>query len=87
MSTLDVTPGALRAAVAPFPVVREVRATASFPHGLRITVVEQLPVAALRSGGTAHGGGRRRRRARAGAADELAADAAAAPTSPPRDSA
>jgi cell division protein FtsQ len=51
MSTLDVRPGALRAAVAPFRVVRGVRATASFPHGLRIRVIEQLPVAALVVGG------------------------------------
>jgi cell division protein FtsQ len=47
MSTLDVRTGALAAAVAPYRVVREVRATPSFPHGLRIDVVEQLPVAAL----------------------------------------
>jgi cell division protein FtsQ len=47
MSTLDVNDGALRAAVAPLRVVREVRAIPSFPHGLRIDVVEQLPVASL----------------------------------------
>ncbi len=47
MSTLDVRTGALNAAVAPYRVVREVRATASFPHGLHIRVIEQLPVAAL----------------------------------------
>jgi cell division protein FtsQ len=47
MSTLEVRSGALTAAVAPYRVVREVRATPSFPHGLRIRVVEQLPVAAL----------------------------------------
>jgi cell division protein FtsQ len=51
MSTLDVSSGALRAAVAPFVVVREVRAVPLFPHGLRIHVVEQLPVAALVVGG------------------------------------
>jgi cell division protein FtsQ len=51
MSTLDVQPRALRAAVASFPVVREVRASPSFPHGLRIRVVEQLPVAVLTVGG------------------------------------
>jgi cell division protein FtsQ len=50
MSTLEVRPGALRSAVAPFRVVREVRATPSFPHGLRIDVLEQLPVAALTVG-------------------------------------
>jgi cell division protein FtsQ len=47
MSTLDVSVGALRAAVAPFRVVRTLSAVASFPHGLRISVVEQPPVAAL----------------------------------------
>jgi cell division protein FtsQ len=47
MSTLDVHPAALRTAVASFPVVRSVRAIPSFPHGLRIEVSEQLPVAAL----------------------------------------
>jgi cell division protein FtsQ len=52
MSTLDVNVGALRAAVAPFAVVREVHATASLPHGLSIHVVEQLPVAALLAAGT-----------------------------------
>jgi len=51
MSTLDVRSGALTAAVAPYRVVREVRATPSFPHGLRIRVVEQLPVAALVTAG------------------------------------
>jgi cell division protein FtsQ len=52
MSTLDVRTGALRAAVASFPVVRTVRAIPSFPHGLRIEVLEQLPVAALTVDGT-----------------------------------
>jgi cell division septal protein FtsQ len=52
MSTLDVRVGALRAAVAPFAVVREVNASASFPHGLRIRVREQPPLAALQAGGT-----------------------------------
>jgi cell division protein FtsQ len=47
MSTLDMHSGALRAAVAPYRVVREVQAYPSFPHGVRIRVVEQLPVAAL----------------------------------------
>jgi cell division protein FtsQ len=47
MSTLDVHPAALGAAVASFPVVRAVHATPSFPHGLRIEVTEQPPVAAL----------------------------------------
>jgi len=51
MNTLDVNPAALRAAVSSFGVVREVHAVASFPHDLRIRVVEQLPVAALLVGG------------------------------------
>jgi cell division protein FtsQ len=51
MSTLDVRAGALRAAVAPFQVVREVRAYPRFPHGLRVEVVEQPPVAALLAAG------------------------------------
>jgi cell division protein FtsQ len=52
MSTLDVSVRGLRAAAAPFVVVREVHATASFPHTLSIRVTEQLPVAALGAGGT-----------------------------------
>jgi cell division protein FtsQ len=52
MSTLDVHAGALRAATASFPVVREVRALPRFPHALDVEVVEQLPVAALLVGGT-----------------------------------
>jgi cell division protein FtsQ len=51
MSTLEVNVRALRASVASFPVVRGVSATASFPHGLRIHVSEQLPVAVLVSNG------------------------------------
>ena len=47
MSTLDMHSGALRSAVASYRVVREVHAYPSFPHGVRIRVVEQLPVAAL----------------------------------------
>jgi cell division protein FtsQ len=52
MSTLDVHLGALRAAVAPFATVRDVRASSSFPHTLRIHVIEQLPIAALAASGT-----------------------------------
>ena len=52
MSTLDLHPRALRAAVAPFTIVREVRASASFPHTVRIRVIEQPPVAALEAAGT-----------------------------------
>jgi cell division protein FtsQ len=52
MSTLDVHPAALRAAVASFPIVQSVKAIPRFPHGLRIEVTEQPPVAALTIGGT-----------------------------------
>jgi cell division septal protein FtsQ len=51
MSTLDVNVAALRSAVAQFPVVREVRAVAHFPHELRIRVLEQPPVAVLAANG------------------------------------
>jgi cell division protein FtsQ len=51
MSTLNIRPAALRAAVAQFRVVRDVRATPGFPHGLRIHVFERPPVAALVVGG------------------------------------
>jgi cell division protein FtsQ len=51
MSTLNLHVGQLRAAVAPFRVVREVKAAPRFPHGLRIEVLEQPPVAALVVGG------------------------------------
>jgi cell division protein FtsQ len=47
MSTMDVNRGALSAAVATYPQVREVHASTSFPHSMRITVTEQLPVATL----------------------------------------
>jgi len=51
MTTLDVNTGALRAAVAPYVVVRGVSATGSFPHRLTIRVQEQPPVAVLVAGG------------------------------------
>jgi cell division protein FtsQ len=47
MSTLDVNTAALSAAVAPLHVVHAVHVVPRFPHGLRIEVSEQLPVAAL----------------------------------------
>jgi cell division protein FtsQ len=50
MSTLDVHTSSLLAAVAPFRMVRAVHVVASFPHRLRISVVEQPPVAALTVG-------------------------------------
>jgi len=47
MSTLAPNPSVLEAAVARFPQVSGVRAVPSFPHGLKIIVAEQPPVAAL----------------------------------------
>jgi cell division protein FtsQ len=51
MSTLDVSASRLRAAVASYPVVGDLRVHASFPHGLSIEVIEQPPVATLSAGG------------------------------------
>jgi cell division protein FtsQ len=51
MSTLAPDVAKLKAAVARFPQVSEVRANPSFPHGMRITVLERTPVAALLVGG------------------------------------
>jgi cell division protein FtsQ len=47
MSTLDVRVDRLRTAVAPYPVVRDVRVSTQFPHGMRIRVIEQIPVATI----------------------------------------
>jgi cell division protein FtsQ len=47
MSTLDFDPAALNGAVAGFPVVKAVEAQASFPHTLKIRVIEQQPAAVL----------------------------------------
>jgi cell division protein FtsQ len=51
MSTLHVKLGTLKAAVAPFRVVRDLQVSSGFPHTLRIHVIEQPPVAALTVGG------------------------------------
>jgi cell division protein FtsQ len=50
MSTLNVQPSRLRNAVAPYPIVKDLRVTTQFPHGMRIRVVEQLAVAAVAAG-------------------------------------
>lgn len=50
MSTLDIDDGALRAAVATYPVVRGLHTATDFPHKLRITVDSYEPVAALQRG-------------------------------------
>jgi cell division protein FtsQ len=51
MTTLDVNAGALRAAVAGYPQVHDIRVKPSFPHGISIRVVEQPAVAVLSAGG------------------------------------
>jgi len=50
-TTLDVRVGQLQTAVAPYPVVKHLKVSAQFPHGMRIDVVEQLPLGALAAGG------------------------------------
>jgi cell division protein FtsQ len=47
MTTLDVQMSRLRTAVSPFPEVKDVRVATEFPHGMRIRVIEQLPVAVV----------------------------------------
>jgi cell division protein FtsQ len=51
MTTLDVQMPALDTAVEPFPVVKHLRVTAQFPHGMTIRVVEQVPIAAIVAAG------------------------------------
>jgi cell division protein FtsQ len=51
MTTLHVRAADLRDAVARFPIVKGLRVHTSFPHGLRIEVVENVPVAALEAAG------------------------------------
>jgi cell division protein FtsQ len=51
MTTLHVRTGDLRAAVARFPIVKSLNVRSSFPHGLRIEVVQNVAVAALAAAG------------------------------------
>jgi cell division protein FtsQ len=51
MSTLDVQLGRLRRAVAPYPVVKDIRVTTQFPHGMQIEVIEHAAVGAIDAGG------------------------------------
>lgn len=51
MTTLDVHLGRLRTAVAPYPVVRDIRVTTQLPHGMHIQVIEHIPVATIAVGG------------------------------------
>ncbi len=47
MTTLDVGMGELQMAIAPYPVVKHLRVSTQFPHGMRIDVIEQVPVATV----------------------------------------
>ena len=51
MTTLDVDMGQLRTAVLPYPAVKDLRVSTDFPHGLRIHVVEDLPVGVIQLAG------------------------------------
>ncbi|HEY1565720.1 MAG TPA: cell division protein FtsQ/DivIB [Solirubrobacteraceae bacterium] len=51
MTTLDVKTAALRTAVAPYPVVKQLHVSTNFPHEMRIVVSEQVPVAIVSAGG------------------------------------
>ncbi len=51
MTTLDVKIGHLRTVVAPYPVVKNLQVSTQFPHGMRIAVVEQVPVAVVVAAG------------------------------------
>ena len=52
MSTLDVNQGALLSAVASYTAVKDVEATAHFPHGMTIRVIQERPVALLQTRGS-----------------------------------
>jgi cell division protein FtsQ len=51
MTTLNVQLAKLRTAVAPYPVVKDLKVTTAFPHGIRIHVIEQVGVATLTASG------------------------------------
>jgi cell division protein FtsQ len=52
MTTLHVRGDQLRSVVAPYPVVKDLRVSTDFPHGMRITVIENTPIAAVMADGT-----------------------------------
>jgi cell division protein FtsQ len=47
MTTLHIRGDQLRSVVAPYPVVKDLRVSSDFPHGLKITVIENTPVAVV----------------------------------------
>ncbi len=51
MTTLHVRTDQLRSVVEPYPVVKDLRVSADFPHDLKITIIENTPVAVVVAGG------------------------------------
>jgi hypothetical protein len=51
MTTRDVKMNQLRMAVEPYPVVKDLTVSTQFPHGMRIQVIEQVPVAVVSADG------------------------------------
>jgi cell division protein FtsQ len=51
MTTLHVRADQLRSVVEPYPVVKDLKVASDFPHGLKITIVENTPVAVVVAGG------------------------------------
>jgi cell division protein FtsQ len=51
MTTLHVRTDQLRSVVEPYPVVKDLKVSSDFPHGLKITIVENTPVAVVVAGG------------------------------------
>jgi cell division protein FtsQ len=47
MTTLHVRGDQLRSVVEPYPVVKDIKVSTDFPHGMRITIVENTPVAVV----------------------------------------
>jgi cell division protein FtsQ len=51
MTTLDADTSRLRAAVSRFAVVKDLKISTQFPHGMKIELVEQIPVAVIAADG------------------------------------
>lgn len=51
MTTMHVRTDQLRSVVAPYPVVKDLKVSSDFPHGLKITIIENTPVAVVVAGG------------------------------------
>jgi cell division protein FtsQ len=77
MTTLHLKDDELRDAVAQFPTVATVAADTSFPHTLRVTVTERLPVAFIKVGASFDHKGLPRIEGVAAQSGRLSGDAAA----------